>query len=65
MKVEVWSDVVCPWCYLGKRRLERALERFEHQDEAEVVWRSFELDPTAPQPGVLELFGQMAELASP
>jgi predicted DsbA family dithiol-disulfide isomerase len=49
MKVEVWSDVVCPWCYLGKRRLERALERFEHRDEAEVVWRSFELDPTAPR----------------
>lgn len=49
MKVEVWSDVVCPWCYLGKRRLERALERFEHRDQAEVVWRSFELDPTAPR----------------
>ena len=49
MKVEVWSDVVCPWCYLGKRRLERALEAFEHRDQAEVVWRSFELDPTAPR----------------
>jgi predicted DsbA family dithiol-disulfide isomerase len=49
MKVEVWSDVVCPWCYLGKRRLEHALERFEHQDQADVIWRSFELDPTAPR----------------
>ncbi|MBO0706228.1 MAG: DsbA family oxidoreductase, partial [Candidatus Dormibacteraeota bacterium] len=49
MKVEVWSDVVCPWCYLGKRRLERALERFEHRDQAEVAWRSFELDPAAPR----------------
>ena len=54
MKVEIWSDVVCPWCYIGKRRLEAALERFEHRAEVEVIWRSFELDPTAP-----------AELAQP
>ncbi|RJK97504.1 DsbA family oxidoreductase [Vallicoccus soli] len=47
MKVEVWSDVVCPWCYVGKRRFEAALARFEHRDEVEVVWRSFELDPGA------------------
>jgi predicted DsbA family dithiol-disulfide isomerase len=46
MKIEIWSDVVCPWCYIGKRRLERALEGFEH--DVEVVWRSFELDPSAP-----------------
>ena len=46
MKVEIWSDVVCPWCYIGKRRFESALGRFEH--EVEVVWRSFELDPEAP-----------------
>ena len=49
MRVEVWSDVVCPWCYVGKRRLETALERFEHRDEVELVWRSFELDPGAPR----------------
>ena len=49
MKVEVWSDVVCPWCYLGKRRLEVALGRFEHGGEVEVIWRSFELDPAAPR----------------
>ena len=47
MRVEVWSDVVCPWCYVGKRRLETALERFPHRDQVEVVWRSFQLDPTA------------------
>ncbi|MFH5229587.1 DsbA family oxidoreductase [Antrihabitans spumae] len=47
MKVEIWSDVVCPWCYVGKRRFERALTRFEHRDEIELVWRSFELDPNA------------------
>jgi predicted DsbA family dithiol-disulfide isomerase len=49
MRVEVWSDVVCPWCYIGKRRLEEALERFDHGDDVEVVWRSFELDPSAPR----------------
>ncbi len=47
MQVEIWSDVVCPWCYLGKRRFERALESFDHRGEVEVVYRSFELDPSA------------------
>ena len=47
MQVEIWSDVVCPWCYLGKRRFERALESFDHGDDVEVVYRSFELDPSA------------------
>jgi len=46
MQVEIWSDVVCPWCYLGKRRFEHALAGFEYRDEVEVVYRSFELDPT-------------------
>jgi predicted DsbA family dithiol-disulfide isomerase len=46
LTVEIWSDVVCPWCYIGKRRFEAAVERFD--GEVEVVWRSFELDPTAP-----------------
>jgi predicted DsbA family dithiol-disulfide isomerase len=49
MQVEVWSDVVCPWCYIGKRRLESALEKFPHRDQVEVVWRSFQLDPTVPE----------------
>jgi predicted DsbA family dithiol-disulfide isomerase len=48
MKVEIWSDVVCPWCYIGKRRFESALSQFSHRDDVEVVWRSFELDPSAP-----------------
>lgn len=48
MKIDIWSDVVCPFCYLGKRHLELALQRFEHRDEVEVVWHSFELDPHAP-----------------
>lgn len=48
MRIEIWSDIVCPWCYIGKRRLERALAEFPHADEVEVVWRSFQLDPSAP-----------------
>ena len=48
MKVEVWSDVACPWCYIGKRRFDVALARFEPRDQVEVRWRSFELDPAAP-----------------
>jgi predicted DsbA family dithiol-disulfide isomerase len=48
MRVEIWSDVVCPWCYIGKRRFEKAMAEFDHADEVEVVWRSFELDPSAP-----------------
>jgi predicted DsbA family dithiol-disulfide isomerase len=51
VQVEIWSDVVCPWCYLGKRRFERALESFEHRDDIAVVYRSFELDPGA-SPGI-------------
>jgi predicted DsbA family dithiol-disulfide isomerase len=48
VKIEIWSDVVCPWCYIGKRRLEAALAEFPHADDVEITWRSFELDPTAP-----------------
>ncbi len=47
MRVEIWSDVVCPWCAIGKRRFEAALGQFEHRDEVEVVWRAFELDTHA------------------
>ena len=48
MEVEIWSDINCPWCYIGKRRFEAALADFEHADDVAVVWRSFELDPGAP-----------------
>ncbi|WP_042170923.1 DsbA family oxidoreductase [Paenibacillus gorillae] len=47
MKIEVWSDFACPFCYIGKRRLEGALEQFAHRDDVEVEFRSFELDPNA------------------
>ncbi|MEH7076927.1 DsbA family oxidoreductase [Neobacillus drentensis] len=49
MKIEVWSDYVCPFCYIGKRRLEMALDQFPHKDQVEVEFKSFELDPNTPK----------------
>lgn len=49
MRVEIWSDVACPWCYIGKARFQQALAEFAHKDEVEVVFRSFELDPNSPE----------------
>jgi predicted DsbA family dithiol-disulfide isomerase len=57
MDVEIWSDIACPWCYIGKRRFEAALAEFEHRDEVNVIWRGFELDPDAPE----ERVGDRAE----
>lgn len=45
MKIEIWSDVVCPFCYIGKRKLEKALEKFTHKDKVELEWKSFQLNP--------------------
>ncbi|MEV4020731.1 DsbA family oxidoreductase [Nonomuraea angiospora] len=53
VRIDVWSDVVCPWCYIGKRRLETAIGRFEHADQVQVRWHSFQLDPSHPK-GVRE-----------
>jgi predicted DsbA family dithiol-disulfide isomerase len=60
VKVEIWSDVACPWCYVGKRRFDAALAGFEHRDEVEVVWRSFELDPQAPREREVDLATHLA-----
>jgi len=49
MQIEIWSDVICPWCYIGKRRFEQALAQFGHREQINVIWRSFELDPNAPK----------------
>jgi predicted DsbA family dithiol-disulfide isomerase len=59
MKVEIWSDVVCPWCYVGKRQFEAALAQFEHAASVQVVWRSFELDRTASRSPAVQ--GQYAQ----
>ncbi|GAA1941012.1 DsbA family oxidoreductase [Brevibacterium antiquum] len=48
MKIEIWSDIACPWCFIGKRRFETALDGFAHKDDVEVEWRSYQLDPSLP-----------------
>lgn len=48
MKIDIWSDIACPWCYIGKRRFEKALAAFPHRDQIEVRWHSYQLDPTLP-----------------
>lgn len=60
MKVEVWADVVCPWCYIGRRRFEKALAQFGGKDPVEVVYRSFELDPGAPSESDMSLDEMLA-----
>ena len=61
MEIEIWSDIACPWCYVGKRRFEAALDRFEHRDDVHVTWRSFELDPSAPSEREGERAARLAE----
>ena len=46
LKVQIWSDIMCPFCYIGKRRIEEALTLFEHKDAVEIEWKSFQLDPS-------------------
>lgn len=46
MKIEIWSDIACPYCYIGKRKLEKALQQFEHADKIDIKWRSYQLDPS-------------------
>jgi predicted DsbA family dithiol-disulfide isomerase len=60
MRIDVWSDLVCPWCYLGKRRLERALSGFAHRDQVEVVHRAFELDPSRPRDRTVDRVASLA-----
>jgi len=60
MKIEVWADVVCPWCYIGRKRFEKALARFDGRESVEVVYRSFELDPSAPTASDLTLDEMLA-----
>ncbi|NNN16011.1 MAG: DsbA family oxidoreductase [Acidimicrobiaceae bacterium] len=61
MEVEIWSDVVCPWCYIGKRRFESALALFDHAEEVRITWRSFELDPNASKASEVPLVDLIAK----
>jgi len=61
MKIDIWSDIMCPFCYIGKRRLEAALEGFEHKDKVELVWHSFQLDPTIQSQKGKNLYQYLAE----
>lgn len=60
VKIVVWSDFVCPFCYIGKRRLEKALAQFEHRDEVKVEYKSFELDPHAKRDGNPSVYDMLA-----
>jgi predicted DsbA family dithiol-disulfide isomerase len=61
MRVEIWSDVACPWCYIGKARFEKALAGFPQKDRVEVVFRSFELDPRSPEGESAPVIGMLAK----
>jgi predicted DsbA family dithiol-disulfide isomerase len=60
VQIEIFSDVVCPWCYIGKRRFEEALSAFAHQDQVTVTYRSFQLDPSSPTTSELTLEQMLA-----
>lgn len=61
LTVEIWSDVVCPFCYIGKREFEKALAQFPHRDSVRVEWKSFELDPNAPARSAHDTYGMLSE----
>lgn len=61
MKVEIWTDILCPWCYIGKREFENALSEFKHKNEVEVSFHSFELDPNASKEYDKDIYGLLAE----
>ena len=61
LRVDIWSDVVCPWCAIGKANLDAALAEFEHSESVEIVWHSYELDPTAPVVRQGDYIGMLAK----
>ncbi|ORT55779.1 DsbA family oxidoreductase [Streptomyces sp. CB03238] len=65
MRVEIWGDIVCPWCYIGTARFEKALAGFEHRDQVEVIHRSFELDPTRDKTHVVPVHKMLADKFGP
>lgn len=61
MNVEIWSDVMCPFCYIGKRKFENALTKFPHKDKINIIWKSFQLDPTTVTDPSLNTIDNLAE----
>jgi predicted DsbA family dithiol-disulfide isomerase len=62
MKIEIWSDVMCPFCYIGKRKFETALEKFAHKDQVEVVWKSYQLNPNMVDQPNKDIYTYLAEV---
>lgn len=61
MKVEIWSDIMCPFCYIGKRKFEHAMKDFSHSDQVEVIWHSYQLDPGISYEPGRDLYSYLAE----
>src|SRR5690554_7744666 len=62
MKINIWSDIRCPFCYIGKRKFEAALDKFPDKDEVEVIWRSFQLDPNLKTRTDISTYDYFAEI---
>ena len=61
MKIEIWSDIMCPFCYIGKRKFEAALDKFEYKTDIEIVWKSFQLDSTIQYTPNKDVYSYLAE----
>jgi predicted DsbA family dithiol-disulfide isomerase len=61
MIIDIWSDYACPFCYIGKRKLEKALEEFKGKEDIEIIWRSFQLDPTAKDSTDIDMVSGLAK----
>lgn len=61
MTIEIWSDIICPFCYIGKRRLEQALNVLQLQDSVEIQWKSYQLDPLSPKYSDNDVYDYLAE----
>jgi protein disulfide-isomerase len=61
MKVEIWSDIMCPFCYIGKRKFEAALEKFPKKNEVEIIWKSYQLDPNIKEQPGKDIYSYLAE----
>ena len=64
MQIDIWSDIACPFCYIGKRHLEKALEDYPQKDQVKIVWHSFELNPQAPLKQDLPLVEHLSQQQS-